>query len=208
MLVERGIAEDVGKIPDFGAGDDALEQALRHDVRCVPQLDPVRREEFELRRCIAPHPHRMPRRPHRLGRGDEARMVRGLRQYLVEAMDLRQRRRIAVADEWRDPRVERARLVPPVLGRIRGPQERREREEFFFGRGLPVDRGRRADARGVARHRWFGLVLPTCSVANRFRNDLWRPIRRAHRHLGLCAVWPYPHTPGWRRAPSHCRLPP
>ena len=168
MLVERGIAEDVGKIPDFGARDDALEQALRDNIRCIPQLDPVRREKIKLRRRIAPHPHRMPRRPHRLGRGDQARVLRRLGHHLVEAMDLREGRRIAVADERRDPLIERARLLPSVLWRVHGAQEWREREEFFFGRGLPVDRGRRVDARDVARRCRTGCVLPTCAVANRF----------------------------------------
>ena len=86
-------------------------------------------------------------------------------------MDLRQRRRIAVADERCDPLIERARLFSSVLRRIHGAQERRERQEFFFGRGLPVDRGRRVDAQGVARRCRIRFVLLACAIAKCYHSS-------------------------------------
>ena len=109
MLVEHRVAEEVAEIPDLRAGDDALEQAFRHDVVGPPQFDAVRPQEFELLGRIAPHPHRMPGRPHRCRRGDQGVVLRGVGQHLVEAMDLRQCRRAGAVQERRDPCVEFAR---------------------------------------------------------------------------------------------------
>ena len=131
MLVEHGVAEDVAEIADLRAGDDALEQALGQDVGGLPQLDPVRPQKFELLRRIAPHPDRVPGRAHRCGRGDEARVLRGVGQHLVKTVDLRQA--VGAVEKRRDPRVEFAREPPPLGRVVDGGEERRQLAECLFG---------------------------------------------------------------------------
>ena len=78
MLIKHCVAENVAEISDLRAGDDALEQASRHHILGGPHLDTQRQKEVELLRRIAPHPDRMPGRPHRCGRGDQAVMLGGI----------------------------------------------------------------------------------------------------------------------------------
>ncbi len=78
MLIKRRVAENVAEISDLGTGNDALEEASRHHVLRGPHLDPLLHKEVELFRRIAPHLNRMPGRPHRCGRGNQAVMLGGV----------------------------------------------------------------------------------------------------------------------------------
>src|SRR6266851_6446575 len=77
MLIKRRVAENVAKISNLRTGHDALEEASRHHVLSGPHLDPLLHKEVELLRRIAPHLDRMPGRPHRCGRGNQAVMLGG-----------------------------------------------------------------------------------------------------------------------------------
>jgi len=78
VLIKHRVAENVAEIADFRIGDDPFEQALWHDLVGGPDFDPVRPQELELMRRIAPHPHRVPDGPHRCGGGNEAGVLGGL----------------------------------------------------------------------------------------------------------------------------------